>query len=115
MILIGYASAKLQKICTQEKQARKALERKSADLVTQRLTQLAAFENLGQIPYRATPLHFHPLREDCSGKYVVKLHGADGIVFCPAGEFSTLDDGSPDLSTVVAIEIEFIGNYHASA
>lgn len=115
MVLIGYASAKLQKICTREKEARKALSQHSADLVFRRLSELAAFDNLGQIPVRAPPLHFHRLREDASGRFVIKLHGGDGIVFRPVGEFASNDDGSPKLSTVTEIEIEFVGNYHGKS
>jgi hypothetical protein len=112
MIQIGYTSARLERICTKQKDARKALSHQSADLVTRRLTQLSAFENLGQIPFRSSPLHFHPLREDASGTFVIKLHAGDGIVFRPVGEFSSNEDGSPNLATVNRVEIEFVGNYH---
>jgi hypothetical protein len=96
-----------------QKAARKALSQESADVVARRLSELAAFDNLGQITFRAPPLHFHPLREDGSGTYVIKLRGGDGIVFRPAGDFLSRDDGSPDLATVTEVEIEFIGNYHS--
>lgn len=112
MIRIGYASARLQKICTQQRDARKALSQQSASLVVQRLTQLTAFKDLGQIPVKAPPLHFHPLREDRSGAFVIKLHAGDGIVFRPTGDFETCEDGSPKLSTVSEVEIAFVGNYH---
>lgn len=114
MILIGYASPKLQKACTNPKEARKALPLESADRVIRRLTELAAFNNLGEIPFRAPPLHFHLLGQDAKGVYAIKLHGGDGILFRPSGEFKTLPDGSADLSTVTAVTIEFIGNYHAN-
>lgn len=72
---IGYANTKLQKICTKHKEALKALSQESADVLLRRLQDLAAFDHLGQIPLRQTPLHFHPLREDRSGEYVIKLKG----------------------------------------
>lgn len=115
MILIGFTSAKWQKICTKQKDARKALSQQSADLVIRRLGELAAFGNLGQIQLLAPPLHLHPLREDASGAFVIKLHGGDGIVFRPDGDFSSNDDGSPNLSTVTQVTVEFVGNYHGKS
>jgi len=115
MVLIGYATSRLQKVCTIHKEARKKLAQRSADLVIQRLGELAAFASLGHIPVRSPPLHFHPLREDDSGKFVVKLHGGDGTVFTATGDFVSLGDGSPDLSTVTQVEIQFVGNYHSDA
>lgn len=115
MVLIGYGSAKLKKICTLQKEARKALSQQSADLVVRRLNELSAFSNLGQIPMRSPPLHFHPLREDASGSFVIKLHGGDGIVFRPIGDFVSNEDGLPNLATVTEVEIEFVGNYHGKS
>lgn len=117
-MLIGYANSKLQKIATQSSVAKKELSARSAALVALRLTQLSAFENLGQIPPRAAPLHLHLLtmqrkgRKNEQGQFVIKLHGGDGIVFRPAGEFQKLDDGTPDASTVTQVELVLIGNYH---
>jgi len=117
-MLIGYENSGWQKIATKQKEAMKALAKESADLVPQRLSQLAAFENLGQIPVRAAPLHLHLLakerkgHESRQGEFVIKLHKGDGIVFRPAGDYSRLGDGTPDVNTVTQVEIVFIGNYH---
>jgi hypothetical protein len=117
-MLIGYANSKLQKIATRQKEAKKVLSQKSAALVPQRLSQLAAFENLGEVPFRAPPLHLHLLTKERKGQkqqqggFVIKLHGGDGIVFRPTGEFSKLEDGTPEMDTVTQVEIVLIGNYH---
>jgi len=119
-MLIGYANAKLQKIATRQKEAIKALSKESASLVIQRLSQLAAFDNLGQIQCHAPPLHLHLLTKERrgqgnrSGEFVVKLHGGDGVVFRPTGDFAELEDGTPDINTVTEIEIILIGNYHGN-
>lgn len=112
MMLIGYASTKLQKICTQTKDARKALSQDSADALPDRLQDLAAFGNLGLIPIRHPPLHFHPLREDLSGEFAINLKGLDRVVFKPVGEFQMAESGSVLLSSVTSVEVTFVGNYH---
>lgn len=112
MMLIGYASKKLQKICTEEKAARKALSQDSAARMFRKLQDFAAFNNLAEIPFRAPPLHFHPLTEDRSGEFAIKIHGLDRICFYPVGEFVTDEDGNIDLATVTQVEVNFIGNYH---
>lgn len=111
-MLIGYASKKLQKICTEEKAARKTLAENSAKRIFRALEDLAAFNHLAEVPHRAPPLDFHPLREDRSGEFAIKIHKLDRICFCPAGEFSTDENGMVDLNTVTEIEITFVGNYH---
>ncbi|GDY11030.1 hypothetical protein LBMAG52_45180 [Planctomycetia bacterium] len=113
-MLIGYASTKLEKVCTKRKETLKALSQESAEVLPRRLEDLEAFNNLGQIPIRQTPLHFHPLREDRSGEYVIKLKGGDGIVFRPTGDFETSEDGAPILASVTKIEVVLVGNYHSN-
>jgi hypothetical protein len=119
-MLIGYEYTKLQKIATKEKEAMKALSGESASLVFRRLSQLAAFDNLGQIQCHAPPLHLHLLTKERKGQgnrpgeFVIKLHGVNGIVFRPASKFVKLKDGTPDVSTVTEIEITLIGNYHGN-
>ena len=112
MMLIGYASTKLQKICTKSKDARKALSQDSADALPDRLQDLAAFDNLGLIPIKHPPLHFHPLREDRAGEFAINLKGLDRVVFKPVGDFQTTEDGGILLSSVTSVEVTFVGNYH---
>ena len=111
-MLIGYASTKLQKICTLEKDAKKALSAHSADRIFDRLWDLAAFNNLSEIPFRAPPLDFHPLTENRSGEFAIKIHGLDRICFRPTGNFTLDDAGELILASVTEVEITFVGNYH---
>jgi hypothetical protein len=117
-MLIGYENTKWQKIATKQKEAMKSLSKESAILLPRRLSQLAAFDHLGQIPLHAPPLDLHCLTKERSGQanrtgyFVVNLHGCEGIVFRPAGDFMKLKDGTPDFITVTEVEITSIGNCH---
>ncbi|WP_197455971.1 hypothetical protein [Stieleria neptunia] len=111
-MLIGYSSRELQKICTSEKAARKALSQDAAARILRRLEDLAAFSSLAEIPFRAPPLDLHPLSEDRAGEFAIKIHRLDRICFRPAGDFTSDQTGNIDLSTVTEIEIVFVGNYH---
>ncbi len=111
-MLIGYANAKLQKICEQKKAAKKHLRGIDPKVLFQRISQLEAFNNLAQIPFQAPPLHFHPLTANRAGKWGVTIKRLMRIVLQPAGDFETLTDGTPDLSTVTEIEIVAVEDYH---
>lgn len=110
---IGFLNRKLQGICTQKKKAAKHLPGHiKPELLFQRLNELHAFANLGEIPFQTTPLHFHPLREDQRGRFAVTLHGKYRIVFEPAGTFERNDDGTPIKETVTEITIYAVEDYH---
>lgn len=110
---IGYRNAKLWGVCTERKKAAKHLPGQvKPELLFQRLGELAAFANLGEIPFQTTPLHFHPLREDQRGRFAVTSRGKWRIVFEPAGEFEQREDGSPIDETVTGITIHAVEDYH---
>ena len=88
------------------------MSEESAARITRRMEDLAAFNNLSEIPFRAPPLDFHPLSEDRAGEFAIKIHSLDRICFTPAGEFALDKAGNIDPSTVTEIEIVFVGNYH---
>ncbi|MDE2104700.1 MAG: type II toxin-antitoxin system RelE/ParE family toxin [Patescibacteria group bacterium] len=110
-MLIGYASKKLQKVCEEQRAARKELPADVAEILPRRLAQLAAFRSLGDIPV-GTPLHFHLLGENLKGHCAIWIDKKYRIVFYAAGEFERLADGSPDLATVTEIIIAAVENYH---
>jgi plasmid maintenance system killer protein len=110
-MLIGYASTRLQKICEEQKSARKALPKEVAELLPLRLGQLAAFACLRDVP-RGTPLHCHPLRADRAGHHAVRIDKKYRIVFRPCGEFARLADETPDPATVKEIEVTEVEDYH---
>jgi hypothetical protein len=114
-MLIGYNATTWHKIATQQDAAMKALSTASAGLVARRLSQLAAFDNLGQIRRRAPPLYLLTRngkgQANRAGEFVIRLHGDDGIVFRPTGEYTKLRNGKPDINTVTQVEITLIGNH----
>ena len=109
---IGYANGKLQKVCEETKAARKYLKTIDPKILIQRIGELAAYDNLAQVPIRTPPLHYHPLRANLAGRYAVTVQGLMRVIFVPAGDFQKLDNGTPDLSTVTAIEIVAVKDYH---
>lgn len=110
---IGYRNAKLRGVCTERRKAAKHLPNQiRPELLFQRLGELAAFANLGEIPFQTTPLHFHPLREDQRGRFAVTLRGKWRIVFQPSGEFEQREDGSSIEETVTEIIIHAVEDYH---
>lgn len=111
-LLIGYASAKLAKLCTQTKEARKRLPQRAADALPGVLLDLGSFENLGEIPFNATPHHFHPLTGDRAGEYAVRIDAKVRLVFRPDGDYDRDDDGTPRLGTVTAVVVTYVGDYH---
>jgi toxin HigB-1 len=110
-ILIGYANGKLEKICLQTRAARKNLPQNVADLLPQRLSELAAFASLGSIPSGA-PLHFHPLTANWAAHCAVSIDKRYRIIFRPAGDFETLEEGGLNLATVTEITIVSVEDYH---
>jgi proteic killer suppression protein len=110
-IQIGYADEKLARICLEAKAARKKLPRAVADLLPQRLSELAAFASLAAIPPGA-PLHFHALRENWTGHFAIRIDKRYRIIFRPAGSFETPTEGMPNLATVTAITVASVEDYH---
>jgi plasmid maintenance system killer protein len=110
-MLIGYSSKTLQRICEEQRKARKELPEAVAKRLPQRLNELAAFRSLADAP-RGTPTHFHALSENFAGQYAVRIDAKYRIVFKPVGTFEQLPDGTPNLATVAEIEITAVGDYH---
>ena len=112
-MLIGYASTKLENVCKGGKAAVKHLPGNiKPALLVQRMSELVAFDSLGQIPFQQSPLHFHPLTASLAGQYAVTLKGRWRIVFEPDGDFERQKDGTPIEETVTRITITYIGDYH---
>jgi len=111
---VGYRNRRIQKIGTQRKAAIKHLPNDiPPDLLFQRLSELAAFENLDEIPFQEPPLHFHPLREDMAGQFAVTLRALWRIVIEPAGNFESREDGTAREITVTEITVLSVGDYHS--
>src|SRR3989338_1283515 len=83
-MLIGYRNDKLEKHC---KNARKKWGQQIGDKLLLRLSELAAFDNLGQVPV-TPPQRCHMLTvSDC--RFSVDLSKNFRLIFSPAGPFET--------------------------
>ena len=111
---IGYRNRALEKVCTKRKAAIEHLPGNIApELLLQRLSELAAFDHFGEVPFQKPPLHFHPVRANLAGKSSVMLQSLWRIVLEPAGEFDRREDGTPIAETVTEISISSIEDYHS--
>jgi plasmid maintenance system killer protein len=112
-MLIGYAGEKIRKVCQDSRASRKHLPENVAKALHLRLTQLAAFARLSDVP-TGTPTHRHWLTENWAGHLAVRVDKKYRIIFKPAGDFESLPDGTPDTKTVTSIEIVAVEDYHWS-
>lgn len=108
-MLIGYADEKVRRMCEDGRVARTRLPQDVAALLPLRLSQLAAFTCLSEVP-SGTLLHRHRLAEDGAAHHAVRIYEKYRVIFKLAGHFGSLADGNPDLDTVTSIEIVSIGN-----
>jgi proteic killer suppression protein len=76
-----------------------------------RLGVLEAAQSLADVP-TGSPEYCHPLRHDREGLFAVTICDNWRIVFRPHGDPPVLPDGSLDRSSVTAIEIIEIVDYH---
>jgi len=112
-MLIGYVSKRIEGICTSKVKARKVLPNdEHINRLFHRLTMLAAYSTLAEIPILSSPLQLHPLRADRKGSWAVSIKGKWRICFRPAGECRYEPDGSVVPQTVTEIEIVEIVDYH---
>jgi plasmid maintenance system killer protein len=111
---IGFQNATVRKYCTEKKHASKHLpDSIPPNLLFQRLGELAAFANLGEIPFQVPPLHFHPLRANHAGRFAVTVRGKYRVVFEPSGDFERdAKDGSVIAATVQEINVFCVEDYH---
>ena len=109
---ITFRTKKLQKTCSQKKEAIKAFNKGVAGKLMQRLMELSAFENLSQVPHTPPP-RCHELSGKRKGTFAVDLGHPWRLVFAPAnGHVPRLEDSGIDKEQVTAIEIISIEDYH---
>jgi toxin HigB-1 len=107
---ISFADSMLEDICHQAKLATKALGALSAKKLRVRLNELFAAENVREL-VAGRP---HPLTADRVGEFAVDLYGGHRLVFQPTETPPPmLPDGGIDWSSVNAVTITEIGDYHA--
>jgi len=108
---IGYKNNKLKKNCSSLKDASKAWGKQIGAKVVQRLAELAAFSNLEEVP-PVPPFRRHKLTGKRKDEWAVGLTGKDRLTFLPEKPFDLNSDKSIILSTVKAIIITDVGDYH---
>jgi len=103
---ISFASRKLAKLCSDPREATKALGADSARKLRSRLADLQAADTVAEL-VAGRP---HPLTGSRAGQFALDLAGGHRLVFRAAGQGGSTT--GPDWKRVTAIEIVFVGDYH---
>jgi proteic killer suppression protein len=112
MMEITFRNKKLQRTCSEEKEANKAYGKKRARKLMQRLMELRAFENLSEVPHQP-PLRRHELSGKLKGTYAINLDHPYRLLFVPYHDpLPELKGGGIDLGKVTLIQITSIVDYH---
>ena len=108
---ISYANSRIQKICTDDKAAQKALGKAGAQVLKDRLDQISDAENLETL--RFAPGAWHELAGDRKGQLACSLLKRVRLVFVPANDPRPVKpDGGLDWSQVTAVINLEIVDYH---
>lgn len=109
---VFFRSKKLQKICSSAKEIQKAFGATRARKLQQRLLELSAAENLGQIS-RLPPSRCHEMTGDRQDQLSVDLDHPYRLFFIPANDpVPRKEDGGLDWPEVTEIEILEIEDPH---
>jgi proteic killer suppression protein len=110
---ISFATRKLHRAC----QDRKSLRRTWGEaglLVGRRLTELAAFELLANVP-TTPPWHRHQLKGDRDDQFAVNVGKSLRLVFEVANDpVPRRADGGIDLNRATAVRILEVVDYHGN-
>ncbi len=108
-MVIRFHTRVLETIANDVKAARKALGKRSADLLRKRLDDLRASDSLETM--RHLPGRCHELKGDRAGQFAIDLEHPRRLVFEPL-DGARRADGGLDWSSITAIEIVEIIDYH---
>lgn len=108
-MIIRFREERLRRLCEEQRQAVRELDKQVADKLRARLADLAAAGNVTELP-AGRP---HELHGDRKGQYAVVLHRGIRLVFEPT-EYPPPESshGGVDWRAVDDITIVFIGDYH---
>jgi len=108
---IFYVNRKIEKICTDDKFAQKALGKGGALVLRERLKQMRSAVCLEDL--RLQPGGWHELKGDRKGELSCSLLGLKRLVFMPADDPCPIKpDGGLDWSKVTAVINLEIVDYH---
>ena len=106
---IYYADLHLERLCLEERVAKRQLGGKGAKKLRTRLAELATASRVSEL-VAGRP---HPLKYDQAGKFALDLDGGCRLLFVPAHDPTPLnEDDSVAWTEVTAVRIVFIGDYH---
>lgn len=106
---ILFADKNLERLCSEQREAKRRLGGKGARKLRARLADLRAAARVRDL-LAGRP---HPLKHDRTGEFSVDLDGGRRLVFVPANEPVPLDqDGAVVWERVTSVRIVFIGDYH---
>ena len=108
---ISYANRRIEKICTDEKAARKELGTDGAKVLRKRLDQIREAENLEDVRFQAGG--WHELVGDRKGQLACSITKLKRLIFSPANDpIPTKPDGGLDWSKVTAVVNIEMDDYH---
>ncbi len=105
---IYFASKKLEKLCSDSREAMRILGADSARKLRARLADLQAADTVSEL-VAGRP---HPLTGKRAGQFALDLAGGQRLVFQPKRAGPAKAAGAVDWKRVIAVEIVFIGDYH---
>lgn len=110
-MIILFATNDLEKVCTNRSSAVKKYNLVRAKLITRRLDDLLAADNLAVM--RTLTGKCHELGEDRKGQLAVHLDGQWRLIFVPANDpLPHKNDGGLDWAQITSVKIIEIGDYH---
>jgi toxin HigB-1 len=109
---VSFANSKLQKVCNSAKKLRGEYGPRMADIIQQRLAELADAETLADMT-TIPGAKCHELTQNLKGLLAVSLIYPDRMAFKPnESPLPKKQDGGLDWSRVKHIEVTGIGDYH---
>lgn len=108
---IQFSSAKLNRIFNSEQQLLREYGKETTKKIRLRMSVLKSAKTLVEVP-KKQPDRCHGLKGNRIGQYAVDLNHPFRLVFKPIGAFTAGKDGSVDESTVIAIKILKVEDYH---
>ncbi|MFC7334813.1 killer suppression protein HigA [Rhodocista pekingensis] len=109
---VWFASSKLQKLLSSEKELVRRFGKKCAEELMDRMATLEAMPRLVDVPSEP-PERRHKLYADRKGQWSVDGHGGVRLCFKPANDpLPLLPNGEVDVEQVTEIEIVFVGDTH---
>ena len=108
---IVFSTKKLEKLCNDDRLARRVWGKAQAEVLARRLDELRAAPTLESM--RGLPGRLHELVGDHAGQLAMVLKGGDRLIIEPAHEPPpTKLDGGLDCRQVTAVRVVSVEDYH---